>query len=232
MKFPSFKSYGSAAIALAAFASLSTPVSADAEKPIVHLPATAIFATENNGRFAVITDTGRFIIQGTLYDVWNQREINTVEEARWAATHIPLDKANVGFQDLQPISVGQGEKVVYLFSDIQCGFCKELISEARRGLPEGYRLDVIMLPLLGADSARRTSDIHCATDKAQAWKVAVSGDMRTPLDVTDCDLTVLDNRMATAQFIGARNVPFLVRDDGLIQQGTPSEGLRAWINNR
>ena len=112
MKFPSFKSYGSAAIALAAFASLSTPVSADAEKPIVHLPATAIFATENNGRFAVITDTGRFIIQGTLYDVWNQREINTVEEARWAATHIPLDKANVGFQDLHPISVGQWEKGV------------------------------------------------------------------------------------------------------------------------
>lgn len=232
MKFPRLTPYLSVVISTAALAFISSNISAASDSPIVHLPATAIFATENNGRFAVITDTGRFIIQGTLYDVWNQQEINSVEEARWAATHIPLDKANVGFQDLEPYSVGQGEKVVYLFSDIQCGFCKDLIAEARRGLPEGYRLDIIMLPLLGAESHRRTADIHCASDRAQAWNAAVTGDMNTPLDATDCDLSVLDKRMTTAQFIGARNVPFLIRDDGLVQQGAPTEGLRAWINNR
>lgn len=199
---------------------------------VVHLPATAIFATENKGKFAVVTDTGRFIIQGTVYDVWDQKEITTLEEARWAATHIPLHKANVGFDDLQPLSIGTGEKVIYLFSDVQCGYCKGIIDEARAGLPEGYRLDVIMLPLMGPESARRTTEIHCADEPAAAWQVAVKGDMQTPLaqkPTEDCDLTTLQKRMVTAQFIGARNVPFLIREDGLVQQGKPAQGLRAWI---
>lgn len=199
---------------------------------VVHLPATAIFATENKGKFAVVTDTGRFIIQGTVYDVWDQKEITSLEDARWAATHIPLHKANVGFADLEPLSIGTGSKVIHMFSDIQCGYCKGIIDEARAGLPEGYRLDVIMLPLMGPESTRRTTDIHCAVEPAAAWQAAVNGDMKTVLaqkQAEDCDLTTLQKRMVTAQFIGARNVPFLIRDDGLVQQGKPAQGLRAWI---
>lgn len=199
---------------------------------VVHLPATAIFATENNGKFAVITDTGRFIIQGTVYDVWDQKEINTLDDARWAATHIPLHKANVGFDDLMPLSIGQGKKVINMFTDIQCSFCKEIIDEARESLPDDYRLDVIMLPLLGPESTQRTTEIHCASDPAAAWQASMNGDMETHLDQkpdSECETDTLKKRMVTAQFIGARNVPFMIRDDGLIQQGKPAAGLRAWL---
>ncbi len=219
-------------ISLAGFASQQASASDLMNDQVVHLPATAIFATENNGKFAVITDTGRFIIQGTVYDVWDQKEVKTLEDARWASTHIPLHKAKVGFEDLEPFSVGQGDKVINLFVDIQCGFCKEIIAEARNGLPEGYRLDVIMLPLFGPDSTRRATEIHCASDKAAAWQVAVKGDMTTPLKqkpAEDCNNETLTKRMVTAQFIGARSVPFMIRDDGLVQQGKPEQGLRAWL---
>lgn len=219
-------------LALAGVASQQAAATDLMNEKVVHLPATAIFATENKGKFAVVTDTGRFIIQGTVYDVWDQKEITSLEEARWAATHIPLHKANVGFDDLEPLSIGTGDKVIYLFSDIQCGFCKGIIDEARSSLPEGYRLDVIMLPLLGPESARRTAEIQCASKPAEAWQAAVQGDMDTPLaqkPADQCDQDILQKRMVTAQFIGARNVPFMIREDGLVQQGKPAQGLRAWI---
>lgn len=198
---------------------------------VVHIPATAIFATENkNGDFAVITDTGRFIIRGTIYDVWDQKEINTLEDARYAATHIPLHKTNVGFSDLKPFSVGQGEKVIHMFSDLQCSHCKQIIHEARRNMPEGYRLDVILLPLMGPESARRAEEVLCAEVPSDGWKAAVEGDMQTPIAQSDdCDTETLQRRMVTAQFLGARNVPFLIRDDGLVQQGAPANGFRAWV---
>lgn len=212
------------------FSAVATAAPAATDEVVVHLPATAIFATENKGRFAVITDTGRFIIQGTIYDVWDQKEITTLEQARYAATHIPLHKANVGFDDLEPLSVGSGDKVVYLFSDIQCGHCKTIIDEARKGLPENYRLDVIMLPLMGPDSVRRTTEIHCAATPAEGWQAAIRGDMTRPISQREnCDTEALQKRMITAQFLGARNVPFMIRDDGLVQQGAPAAGLRAWI---
>lgn len=202
---------------------------------VVHLPATAIFATENkNGRFAVVTDTGRFIMQGTLYDVWDQKEITTIEDARWAATHIPLDKADVRFSDLKPFSIGTGDKVVHLFSDIRCGHCKTIIQEARKSLPADYRMDVIFLPLLGPESTARTAEILCAKNQAEAWKAAMSGDMKThlePVAANECDGDTLQKRLVTAQFLGARSVPFLIRDDGLIQEGPPAEGLRNWIQS-
>ena len=46
-----------------------------------------------------------------------------------------------------------------------------------------------------------------------------------------CDVDVIGKRRITAQFLGARNVPFLIRDDGLTREGKPTEGLRAWIEN-
>ena len=203
---------------------------AQEEQPVVHIPATAIFATENNGRFAVITDTGRFIIQGTIYDVWDQKEISTLEQARYAVNHIPLHKTNVGFEDLHPIVLGQGSKPIYMFSDMQCGYCKTIINEARRTLPEDYRLEIIMLPLLGPESARRSKEILCASTASEGWQAAISGDMTSDIpQKSDCDIETLQRRMITAQFIGARNVPFLIRDDGLIQHGAPADGFRAWL---
>ena len=201
---------------------------------IVMLPVAGMLAIEKNGKFAVVSDNGRFIIQGSLYDTWSQKELKTLDEARVAANYIPIDKAKMGFEDLSPMSIGTGDKAITMFSDPACKFCKDIMDEARQSLPEGYRLDVLMLPLLTERSATRTQELHCAEDKAAAWQAAVKGDLNSPLAQKPkgaCEIDVIGKRRLTAQFIGARNVPFLIRDDGLTHQGKPTEGLRAWIEN-
>lgn len=201
---------------------------------IVMLPVAGMLAIEKNGKFAVVSDNGRFIIQGSLYDTWSQKELKTLDEARVAANYIPIDKAKMGFEDLSPMSIGTGDKAITMFADPACKFCKDIMDEARQSLPEGYRLDVLMLPLLTERSATRTQELHCAEDKAAAWQAAVKGDMNSPLAQKPkgaCEIDVIGKRRLTAQFIGARNVPFLIRDDGLTRQGKPTEGLRAWIEN-
>lgn len=200
---------------------------------VVMLPAAAMLAIEKNGKFAIISDTGRFIITGKVYDVWAQKELHTLEDARRAAQYIPLDKTNVGFTDLAPLTIGNGSKAITMFADPACLYCKDIMGEARQSLPEGYRLDVLMLPILTPESGPRARDFLCAEDKVAAWKAAVAGDMTTPLaQRSECDTTVIEKRRLTAQFLGARNVPFLIRDDGLTREGKPAEGLRAWIENR
>lgn len=201
---------------------------------IVMLPVAGMLAIEKNGKFAVVSDNGRFIIQGSLYDTWSQKELKTIDEARVAANYIPIDKAKMGFEDLSPMSIGTGDKAITMFSDPACKFCKDIMDEARQSLPEGYRLDVLMLPLLTERSATRTQELHCAEDKAAAWQAAVKGDLNSPLAQKPkgaCEIDVIGKRRLTAQFIGARNVPFLIRDDGLTRLGKPTEGLRAWIEN-
>lgn len=225
------------AMSLLAIAGNASAVSNTEEKKsdkVVMLPASAMLAIEKNGKFAVISDTGRFIIQGTVYDVWAQKELKTIDDARIAAKYIPVEKTNLGFKDLAPLTIGNGDKAITMFSDPACGFCKEIIAEARTSLPEGYRLDVLMLPLLSPESALRTKELHCAKDKVAAWKAGASGDMKTRLDqlpASECNTDVIVKRRTTAQFLGARNVPFLIRDDGLTNEGKPHEGLRGWIES-
>lgn len=222
------------AVGALALATATATLAQPKNNNLVVLPAAGMVAIEKNGKFAVISDNGRFLIQGTLYDTWSQKELKTLEEAKVAANYIPIDKANMGFADLAPMPVGTGEKAVTMFSDPACGFCKEVIDEARTSLPEGYRLDVLMLPLLSDRSVTRTTELLCAEDKAAAWKAAVQGDLNTPLAQKPegaCEVDVIGKRRLTAQFIGARNVPFLIRDDGLTREGKPAEGLRAWIEN-
>lgn len=218
-------------LAGAAFAQPSQPSWIDSDS-LVLLPATAVFAIEKNGKFAVMTDTGRFIIQGSVYDVWAQKELKTLADVRHAVQYVPLDKTHLGFGDLAPLRIGHGDKAITLFADPACTYCKELMQEARTGLPEGYRLDVLMLPILTPRSASRTKELHCAEDPAAAWQATVAGDLDTPLAQKPdgaCDLEVIGKRRLTAQFLGARNVPYLIRDDGLTREGKPAEGLRAWI---
>ncbi|QCT95510.1 DsbC family protein (plasmid) [Stutzerimonas degradans] len=201
---------------------------------MVVLPAGGMMAIEKDGKFAVISDNGRFLIQGTIFDTWTQKELKTLQAVKVAAKYIPIDKTKVGFEDLAPMSVGTGSKAITMFSDPACGFCKEVIAEARSSLPEGFRLDVLMLPLLSERSATRTKELHCAQDKAAAWKAGMQGDLTTPLAQKPegaCDVDIIGKRRITAQFLGARNVPFLIRDDGLTHEGKPSQGLRAWIEN-
>lgn len=200
---------------------------------VVMLPAAAMLAIEKNGKFAIMSDTGRFIITGKVYDVWAQKELHTLEDARRAAQYIPVDKTNLGFSDLAPITIGNGSKAITMFADPACLYCKEIMAEARQSLPEGYRLDVLMLAILSPESGPRARDFLCAEDKVAAWKAAVAGDMKTPLaQQRECDPSMIERRRVTAQFLGARNVPFLIRDDGLTREGKPAEGLRAWIENR
>jgi len=219
------------ALALAVGTSVSAQTKND---NIVVLPAGGMMAIEKDGKFAVISDNGRFLIQGTIFDTWTQKELKTLQAVKVAAKYIPIDKTKVGFEDLAPMSVGTGSKAITMFSDPACGFCKEVIAEARSSLPEGFRLDVLMLPLLSERSATRTKELHCAQDKAAAWKAGMQGDLTTPLAQKPegaCDVDIIGKRRITAQFLGARNVPFLIRDDGLTHEGKPSQGLRAWIEN-
>lgn len=74
--------FGFASLALVAQAGA---VNFQQSKDVVMLPANAMMAIEKNGKFAIISDTGRFIIQGTVFDVWQDKEIKTLDDARFAA---------------------------------------------------------------------------------------------------------------------------------------------------
>ncbi len=59
---------------------------------MVSLPVTGMKAVESNGRIVFMSDSGRFVIDGTLYDAWSKKPLTSLEEIREAGNTLDLSR--------------------------------------------------------------------------------------------------------------------------------------------
>ena len=84
---------------------------------MVSLPVTGMKAVESNGRIVFMSDSGRFVIDGTLYDAWSKKPLTSLEEIREGGNTLDLSRLGLKMDDLNPLTVGEGKKKVVVFVD-------------------------------------------------------------------------------------------------------------------
>ncbi|MDR0770722.1 MAG: DsbC family protein [Burkholderiales bacterium] len=169
------------------------------------------------------------VLAGALYDAKNlpdgmqnltdarARELNRIDVAT-----IPVSYA---FKRVK----GRGERVLYLFSDIDCPFC-EVIERTLRDI-DNVTVYTFLLPLdtLHPDAARKSKTIWCDKDRAKAWE-AYFATKKLPDNKGDCE-TPIEKVQQLAQGLGIRGTPGLVFADGTIVPGAlPKERMEAELN--
>jgi thiol:disulfide interchange protein DsbC len=157
------------------------------------------------------------ILAGALYDTRNMpngmqnltdsrmRDLNRVD-----MTAIPTSYA---FKRIK----GKGERVLHLFSDIDCSFC-ERIEQTLRGI-DNVTIYTYLLPLdaLHPDAARKSKTIWCAEDPGKAWD-AYFVTKKLPDNKGDCE-TPIEKVQKLAQDYGIRGTPGMIFADGTIVPG-------------
>ncbi|MDR2173508.1 MAG: DsbC family protein [Burkholderiales bacterium] len=166
------------------------------------------------------------ILAGTLYDTRSMpggmqnltdsrmRDLNRVDVAA-----IPVSYA---FKRVK----GKGERVVHLFSDIDCPFC-ERIEQTLRDI-DNVTIYTYLLPLdeLHPDAARKSKMIWCAKDTAKAWE-AYWATKKLPDNKGDCE-TPIEKVQQLAQGYGIRGTPGMILADGTIVPGAlPRDNMEA-----
>ena len=165
---------------------LSSPLSLAAEN-LVGLPVSGLAVAEKNGKLRFVSDNGRFLIEGRMYDTWNKEYIDSLEMADRASKYIDFEKMKFNVQDLDPLVFGTGKKQVTVFVDPYCGFCHKMFGQMQ-DLQNDYTFNIVQLPILGESSVGRVRDVLCAADKAEALKTVLSGDNNSVLkQVASCD---------------------------------------------
>jgi thiol:disulfide interchange protein DsbC len=118
-----------------------------------------------------------------------------------------------------------GPKVT-VFSDLACGYCRQLHGELRK---LGARVTEHPISVLGS---RPIADaVWCSRDRAAALATVYrTGDRPTS---ADCDTSALDANEAFARSAGFTGTPVLVRSDGEVLVGyRPAAELRRWLAGR
>jgi thiol:disulfide interchange protein DsbC len=160
-----------------------------------------------------VSEDGKYIIQGSLYDLQNR--IDLTEKKLAGARVASLDK------------IGQDKKIIFkpenslykisVFTDIDCGYCRKLHSEIDQYMQEGIEVDYLFYPRAGkgSDSYNKAITVWCSKDRNAALTEAKKGNKLEP---KTCDNPV-DQHMALAHEFGVKGTPMLVTEKGNIFPG-------------
>lgn len=196
---------------------------------IVALPIKGVRAIQSDGQIVFISDNGRFVISGQIYDVWGKKPLSTMSEMRDVAERLHLKEMGMDVDKLNTISFGHGPKDVVLFVDPRCSVCHKLIGEAKP-LAEEYTFKIVVIPALGDESNRLAKALHCAKDKTNALDALLNNNLGSLPSKSPCDPAQYDQTLMTAHLIGIQGVPFVVAPDGRVSNGRPNN-LRAWLES-
>jgi thiol:disulfide interchange protein DsbC len=126
---------------------------------------------------------------------------------------------------------GKGERVMYVFTDVDCPFCTRL--EQTLQDVDNVTVYNFMYPIDSLHPAARNKQkaIWCAKDRLASWQDAV---LRKKFDAaakTDCANPV-DATVALGQKLGVRATPsFFLADGRMIAGAIPKEQLEARLNS-
>lgn len=196
------------------------------------LPLNGMVAAVKNGKLAFVSDNGRFVFQGTVYDTWSQKNIESLRDAELAYKTIDVKKTKFQVDDLNPLTVGSGEKTVIIFTDPFCPSCHVLLDDLKK--VEDYTFKIVYVPLMGDESSKVVRAMQCIKDRESAQDVMLGQAKPQSIvgkaEVPACDTSPIAKRIVSAHIFGIKGVPFMIRDDGLIRLGYDKGELNNWLS--
>lgn len=172
----------------------------------------------NQGIFYTSND-GKYLFQGKLYDIEGQGK-NLTEESLAKVRLAGIEK----FQKEMIVYPAKDEKhVVTIFTDITCGYCRQLHQQMDKYNDLGITVRYMAYPRAGvidrtgnfSQGFKDLRSIWCSTDPATALTKAKQGEKVVQ---QECDKPLADG-FDFAQQVGVNSTPAILFDNGLLLPG-------------
>jgi thiol:disulfide interchange protein DsbC len=155
-----------------------------------------------------VSDDGKYVLQGTLYDAQSKRDLTgsrLAVEHKGKVDSVPLSKRIVFAPD-------KPKYKITVFTDIDCGYCRKLHSQIAEYNKRGIEVDYLFFPRSGLNSPSydKAVSVWCAADRNAAFTAAKAGKTPAPLK---CDNPVADEFKLGAQ-VGVDGTPTIFASDG------------------
>lgn len=173
------------------------------------------------GRDVVYSDAqANYLFIGKLIDARSRQDLTQAridDINRIDFKSLPLDLAMKWVK-------GKGERVVAVFADPNCGYCKQF--ERSLNTMDNLTVYTFMLPILAEDSVVKTRQIWCSADPVKTWRAwMIEG--KTPMGKAECEVPVAKLSDLGAR-LGVSATPTLFFPDGTRAAGAlPVDQLEA-----
>jgi len=174
-----------------------------------------------------VTQDGRYLIQGSIIDLEERRNLTAPRIAQAAANAIE----GVGEENMVIYEPKEVKHTVSVFTDIDCGYCRKLHSQMDKYLAHGIRIRYLFFPRAGlqSESYQKAVAVWCADDRNKAMTLAKSGQK---IEMKECQNPV-SSHYSLGEQMGIRGTPALVLDDGEKLPGyVPPDRLNEYLTKK
>ena len=178
-------------------------------------PIPGLYQVAIGSNVAYVTSDGRFVVQGEIIDVGNGENLTetTRERARVGMLASVDDDHMIVFKPK-----GEVKHTVTIFTDIDCGYCRQLHREMAKINDLGIEVHYLFYPRTGrnTESWEKADKVWCASDRNTALTRAKLGG---EVPNASCDETPVDAHFTLGQRVGVRGTPALFSQTGELLGG-------------
>jgi thiol:disulfide interchange protein DsbC len=178
-------------------------------------PVKGLYEVVVQGRKILYVDAKvNYLLDGDLVDL-NARK--SLTEARIEELS-RVDAAKLPVQQAIKLVKGNGARVLHVFSDPDCPYCKKL--EASLKDINNVTIYTYILPLedLHPDARRKAGLVWCASNPAEAWQAFMLNNT-LPDNDGKCANNPVDANLALAQSLNIHGTPALIFGNGRLVPG-------------
>lgn len=144
-------------------------------------PYSGLYEVRASGDILYTDKKGSYLFIGHVYDTktsqnLTQLRIDDINKIRFA--DLPFESA------LKQVR-GNGKRVIAVFEDPNCGYCKRLRQTTLREL-DNVTIYTFMYNILSEDSFTKSKNIWCAPDRVKAWDDWMLNGKVPPSAPADC----------------------------------------------
>jgi thiol:disulfide interchange protein DsbC len=190
---------------------LATQLNGIDVKDISDSPVPGVYQVSVGANVAYVTADGRYIIRGDIYD--SATSANLTESTRAQARVAMLDSVDPASMIVFKPANGVVKHTVTIFTDIDCGYCRQFHREIDQVLALGIEVHYLFYPRTGPNTESWTKADHvwCAADhNAALTRAKLGGEVP---DAT-CANTPVESHYALGQRIGVRGTPAVFNEKG------------------
>lgn len=169
-----------------------------------------------------VTDDGKHIIQGPMYDVSGAQPVNVTNT-------LLAGKLNALEKEMIVYKAPQEKHVITVFTDITCGYCHKLHEQMADYNALGITVRYLAFPRQGLDSdaEKEMKAIWCAKDKNKAFDDVMAGKSVAP---ASCDVDIADHYALGVQ-LGVSGTPAVVLSNGTLVPGyQPPKEMKEFLD--
>jgi len=197
-------------------------------------PLPGIYQVVMGRNVAFVDASGRYFIFGHLFDMQKQVDLtaSTSASADDGTQNVRLNFKDLPLNEAIKTVHGNGSRVVAVFSDPECPYCRQLEPELAK--LNNVTIYTFLLPLasIHPDSPAEATAIWCQHDRSKAWNDFMLRGTQTSPPKAGCKTPLADIQTLAAKY-NINGTPYLISGDGRIMPGAAnSERLEAFIGGK